>query len=357
MDSETNRTYSIIAKSLTGQLDDQELNELDEWKLASKENLREYNDLVALWIKSGSLAMPSAINHHLAFETIQNTIGSYSSKKRWLKMALEIAAVLVLSIIFSGVFNYVNSDHIEQITSNYNSLPVYQEIKAAFGTHAKVELADGTIVFLNSGSKLRFPQTFDNQEQRNVSLDGEGYFSVTKNPDQPFVVHVKNMDIKVLGTTFNVDAYNDNQNVNIALVEGSVMLQSNSEKGRKDLMSLSPNQVATLNKSDNVLTKTDVADLYKYTAWVTGRIVFYNDPIQTVVNKLEKWYNVDIVIADKRLDGYRFTGTFIDESLEQILNILSLTSPMTFDIQSSVKQADNTISKRKIVLKGKSKNS
>jgi len=142
--------------------------------------------------------------------------------------------------------------------------------------------------------------------------------------------------------------------VNIALVEGSVMLQSSSEKGKQDLMELSPNEVATLNLSNNTVSKTEVNDLYKYTAWVTGRIVFFGDPIQTVVNKLGKWYNVEIVIADKRLENYRFTGTFIDESLEQVLNILSLTSPMTYHIEPAKKQADNSMSKRRIILRGKS---
>ena len=354
MDSETNRIYSIIAKSLTGQLDGHELKELNEWKLASKENLSEYNDFLELWIKSGSLTLPFAINYHNATKIIHNNTGLNSSLKRWINIAVQVAAVLVLSVIFSGVYIQMTNDRKGQILSNTASLPIYHEIKAAFGTQAKVELADGTVVFLNSGSKLRFPQTFDNQKQRKVLLDGEGNFAVTKNPDQPFIVQVNKLDIKVLGTVFNVEAYNDNPSVNIALVEGSVLLQEQSENGNKDLMILSPNQVATLNKSDNVISKTDVTDLYKYTAWINGRIVFYNDPIETVVNRLGKWYNVDIVIADKRLKDYSFTGTFIDESLEQILNILSLTSPMTYDIKSSVKQADNSMSKRKIILKGKS---
>lgn len=353
MNSETNCIYPIIVKSLTGQLDGQEQKELDKWKLDNKENLSEYNDFVELWIKSGSLTLPFAINHHHAFKIISNNVGFNSSPQRWINIAVQVAAVLVLSIIFSGVYIYLTNDRKGQILSNTASSPIYHEIKAAFGTQAKVELADGTVVFLNSGSKLRFPQTFNNQEQRKVLLDGEGYFSVTKNSDQPFVVQVNMIDVEVLGTKFNVDAYNDNQSVNIALVEGSVLIQG---KGNKDLMQLLPNQVAALNKSDNVISKSDVADLYKYTAWIDGRIVFYNDPIETVVSKLARWYNVDIVIADKRLENYRFTGTFIDESLEQILDILSLTSPMIYNIQPSVKQADNSMSKRKIILKGKSSN-
>lgn len=354
MTPEANHIYSLIAKSLTSQLDDQERKELDAWKITSKENLSEFNDFVELWNRSGSLTLPKAINHHNAFKKIRSH-SVFKSTPNWkINIAIQVAAVLILSVIFSGVYVSFSDDSKRQIFSNSTSVPVYHEIKAAFGTQAKVELGDGTVVFLNSGSKLRFPQTFDNQEQRKVFLDGEGYFSVTKNSDSPFVVQVHQLNIKVLGTTFNIEAYNDNPLVNIALIEGRVLLQEQSERGSRDLMQLLPNQVATLNKTNNKLSRMIVADLYKYTAWINGRIVFYDDPIETVVNKLAKWYNVDIVITDKRLENYRFTGTFIDESLEQVLNVLSLTSPMTYEIKSSVKQADHSMSKRKIILKGKS---
>lgn len=354
MNSTTEYMYALIAKSLNGQLNETEVAELEEWKLASPENLHEFNDFISIWAQSGSMVMPLAIDKEKAFETIRNKSGIYSVRKRWITWATQAAAVLVLSILFSGLYSYLNPKSNNNSIVNNTSLPVYQEIKAAYGTQARVELSDGTIVFLNSGSKLRFPQTFDNQEQRKVVLDGEGFFSVTKNEKQPFVVNANHLNLKVLGTKFNVDAYADNLTVQVALVEGSIMLQDDSEKQYKDLMNLSPNQVATLDNTSHTLKKTDVTDLYKYSAWIYGRIVFFGDPIQTVVKKLGKWYNVEILIADEKLVNYSFTGTFIDESLEQVLNILSLTSPMTYAIQPVVKQADNSMSKRKIILKSRS---
>ncbi len=356
MDSGINYIHTIIAKSLTEKLDNQESKELDDWRSASTSNLREYNDFTTLWLKSGSMSMPSAINKQNALKKIQQNSSLPSSRKRLINITYQIAAVLVLSIIFSGVFTYLNNDRIHKYYANAISQPIYQEIKAAYGTQSKVELSDGTIVFLNSGSKLRFPQTFINQDERKVSLDGEGYFSVAKNPNQPFIVEAKNLNVKVLGTTFNMEAYDDNSSVTIALVEGNVSLQSQSENEKTELMQLSPNQVATFNKSENLLSKTVVSDLYKYTAWINGRIVFDNDPIETVVNKLGKWYNVDITIADKKLSNYSFTATFMDESLEQILDVLSLTSSMTYKIESPVKQTDDSMSKRKVILKSKNLN-
>ena len=343
--------HSLIAKQLTAQLSEAEASELEDWKLANSENLQEYNDFVALWAQSGSLKMPNPINQFEAQSAIRKKAGINTSKTKWINWAVQAAAVVVLSLIFSGIYNSLNNNRVQSVADN--SSPIYQEIKAAYGTQAKVELADGTKVFLNSGSKLRFPQTFANKQQRTVFLDGEGYFEVTKNKEQSFIVQANKLNIRVLGTKFNVDAYTDNASISVALVEGSVMLQGNAGNLNKDLMELKPNQVATLNPTDQTLSKTDVPDLYKYTAWINGRIVFYGDPIQTVVKKLEKWYNVEIVISDSKLEDYKFTGTFINEPLEQILNVLSMSSQMTYVVKPTVKQTDNSMSKRKIILKSK----
>jgi ferric-dicitrate binding protein FerR (iron transport regulator) len=296
------------------------------------------------------LVLPHKVDKVKALYSIRRKAGFNTNKKRWITFAVQAAAVLVLSLVFSGIYNSINQG--SEAISAENM--VFQEIKASFGTQAKVELADGTIVFLNSGSRLRFPQSFDHQKRRLVILDGEGYFNVAKDASIPFVVQTSELDVKVTGTTFNINAYNDNPYVDIALVEGSVVLMDKNLDLNKKLMDLSPNQVATLNCSSRELSKQAVNDLYKYTAWINGRIVFYGDPIQTVVKKLEKWYNVEIVIADKSLENYEFTGTFIDESLEQILSILSRTSPMTFEMQPIKKQIDNSMSKRKIILRNKS---
>ena len=356
MSSATNDIHAIIVRFLTDQLSATEASELEQWKLASRDNLQEYNDFIAIWAKSNSLRMPQSVNFLKAQKSIRKNAGINSSNKRWINLAVQAAAVLVLSLLFSGIYSYLSQENRSRVSGNQFSVPIYQEIKAAYGTQAKVELADGTTVFLNSGSKLRFPQTFNNLEQRKVILDGEGYFKVKKNKNQPFIVQTSQVNVRVLGTTFNVDAYADNQFVNVALVEGSVSLQEDLGNKSKDLMQLSHNQVAILNMTDHTLSKVDETDLYKYTAWINGRLVFYGDPIQTVVKKLEKWYNVKVIISDKRLDNYKFTGTFIDDSLEGILKILSMTSPMTYVMKPIVKQADGSMSKRIIILKSRSLN-
>lgn len=351
MNPTTESIYSLIAKNLTDRLNQEEAQALETWKTASDQNLQEYNDFIDVWSKAGSMKMPLALGNEKALRSIRRHGETFRVRKRWISWGLQAAAVLTLSVLLSGIYSTLTREQSSEITASTH--PVYQEIKAAYGTQAKVELTDGTMVTLNSGSKLRFPQSFDHQEQRKVILEGEGYFTVAKNEKLPFVVQTHQLDIQVLGTTFNVDAYTDNQTVMVALIEGSVKLQSHDGKGNKDQMNLMPGEIASLSLGASSLVKTKVPDLYKYTAWVNGRIVFFSDPIQTVVKKLEKWYNVEIVFTDPKLENYQFTGTFIDESLEQVLNILSLTSPMTYVSQPAVKQADQSMSKRKIILKSR----
>jgi ferric-dicitrate binding protein FerR (iron transport regulator) len=348
--------HSLIAKQLTDKIAEVELSELEKWKNASNDNLNEYNDIIDLWAKTNSLKLPGILDESNALKLVKSKAGLKSGRQRAITLFVQAAAVLLLSLLFSGVYSYWFAGGNEKFGQVKSSKTIYQEIRAAYGTQSKIELADGTTVYLNSGSTLRFPQSFESMEQRNVFLDGEAFFSVTKNKSHPFVVQTQQLAVKVLGTTFNVNAYSDNKIVDVALVEGSVLLEHGSGNVKKEEMNLSPNQVAVLDVNKNLLTKSEAVDLYKYTAWINGRIVFFGDPIQTVVKRLEKWYNVEIEISDKKLENYRFTGTFIDESLEQILHVLSLTSPMTYEIQAAYKRADNSLSRRKIILRDKNNN-
>jgi len=157
----------------------------------------------------------------------------------------------------------------------------------------------------------------------------------------------------VTGTRFNGDAYPEKINITVALVEGSVNLAATSPEGSKKLGTLRPGDVASLRIADNQMNTARSGDLEKYYAWIDGKIVFMDDPIQVVVEKLSNWYNLDIEIADRKLDRYRFTGTFMDEPVEQILALLSRTSKMTYTIIPARKLDNNTFTSRKIILKSK----
>jgi transmembrane sensor len=347
MNTQDNEIYSLIAKSFTSKLSDDEQRQLAEWKALSRENLKEFNDFCEIWKISGKMAMPETIDLPESLKQTRQEAGIEKNNRIWLYIR-QAAAVLVLAVTLSGIYNYFGKKD-EPLPENV----VYQEVKATYGTQTRVELADGSQVVLNSGSSLRFPVLFSNQKLRKVQLMGEGQFSVSKDASKPFVVDAQGIQVKVLGTVFNVNAYPENNSVTVALLEGKVKLQKESAGIEEILAELKPNQVANFEKTNGkILVKTE-DDLAKYTAWTEGKIVFADDAVQTVIQKLENWYNVDIELGDKRLEHYRFTGTFINEPIEQILSILSMTSKMTYTINAAQKQADNSYSKRKITLKTK----
>ena len=349
MNIENDEIYSLITRSFTGELTVEESEVLNNWKSADRSNLAEFKDYQSIWEHSNRLVMPTPLNLPQYLTTARKKAGIDTQPIKWMPLVAQIAAVLVLALLFSSIYNmFLVTKPIEKTESL-----VYQQVKATYGTQSRIDLSDGTVVYLNSGSTLRFPSSFTGQKTRNVELIGEGNFTVAKNIEQPFIVDIRKMQIKVLGTTFNVDAYPDNEAFTIALVEGKIQLQQYNGKETVDLIEMKPNMVATYKQAANKLIYNTEDDLSKYTAWTNGKIVFSDDPVTTVVQKLENWYNVDIEIADKKLEKYRFTATFIDEPLEQVLSILNRTSKMEYEVVPAQKLGDNSYSKRKIILKSK----
>ncbi len=338
--------YSIITKKLTGSINSDEQKTLDTW-LSSEENRKEFAAYTKLWEKSKELSISKNIDIESSLRKTKKEISDFRQKKRWISLLQQAAAVLLLAFALSFLYQYfTNKPEVAKLPEQ----PIYQEVKAAFGTQTKLILADGTSVWLNSGSSLRFPSSFSNMDERNVELNGEGYFEVTKNEAKPFIVNTCALGVKVYGTSFNVSAYEGYNTETVALVEGKISMITNSNGKQKELLVLSPNEAAEYNRTTKKLYHDTEIYLDKYVGWKDGYIVFYDDPIKQVIQKLEKWYNVDIAINNKLLYKYRFTATFIDESLEQVLKLLSLSSPMTYKIIPAKKLPNNSFSKRKIVL-------
>ncbi|WP_430932146.1 FecR family protein [Saccharicrinis sp. 156] len=334
---------NIITKSLAGTLNAEEQELLNHWISESKENEKEFKAYALLWEKSQKLVLSDSIDVESSLTETKKRIAKLSPKKRWQTYLRQAAAILLLSLSFSFLYNYcvleIDSEEV-----------VMQEVKPAFGTHTKLQLADGTTVWLNSGSTLRFPTSFANLDERKVELNGEGYFDVAKNDAKPFIVKTPKLGVKVYGTSFNVSAYKEYNTMTVALEEGKVALVNEYSSGPKELMTMKPNDIVEYDSEKNKLFHSSNSNLKKYTSWKDGYIVFYDDHINDVVQRLEKWYNVKIEIQDQALQDYSFTATFTDETLEQVLNLLSLSSPMSYKIVSAQKQEDNSFSPRKATL-------
>ncbi len=218
------------------------------------------------------------------------------------------------------------------VTSNIEKL-VYNTIKVPFGKRFDVILSDGTHVFLNAGTSLRYPVKFIEGLQRDVYLKGEAYFNVTENKEHPFIVHADKMNVEVLGTEFNISHYSEDQIINTVLVEGSVQIYSDSKNSKNtgDSIRLKPGFKAEWNKSRREI-EVDNVDTRIYTAWIEGKLIFRNATFLQIRNRLERHYNVTIKNGNVDLDAQLFDATFDIETIDEVLETLSKSYAIEYNI-------------------------
>jgi ferric-dicitrate binding protein FerR (iron transport regulator) len=202
---------------------------------------------------------------------------------------------------------------------------VYNTISTPNGGQYQLELPDGSLVWLNASSSIHFPTSFVENERR-VNVTGEAYFEIAKNPSKPFIVGVNNSEVQVLGTHFNINSYNDEDDMKTTLLEGSVRFVSGG-----DINILKPGQQSQLAKNGDIKVVSDV-DVDKVVAWKNGLFDFENAGIETVMRQLSRWYDVEVEYNGKPDD------IFIAEmrrniKLSDALKALELTGRVRFDIQ------------------------
>lgn len=203
----------------------------------------------------------------------------------------------------------------------------YNTLSTPMGGQYQLALPDGSKVWLNSGSSIRYPIAFTGSE-RVIELKGEAYFEIAKNKKMPFIVRTNNsMDIKVLGTQFNVMAYENEKNVNTTLIEGSVEVLKES-----GITLLEPGQAAVLNKGTGKIKVSNV-DVEEAIAWKNGYFIFPNENIESIMRKVSRWYNIDVTY-EGNLSNKDFVGTISrDKKISEILKMLELTGAVHFRIE------------------------
>lgn len=202
-------------------------------------------------------------------------------------------------------------------------------VKADKGDKATVVLPDGTDVILNSASQLSYLRDFGKNERR-VQLDGEGYFQVAHDTRRTFIVQVGELEVKVLGTVFNVCAYNNEQDVTVVLLEGKVGVQTPSSS-----LIMKPGEKMNYNKSTHKLT-TEKVYPEDYVTWTKGSLYFQNESLDNIMKALSRAYDVTIRIDSPRIAEERFTGTIPGGGIQNALNIIMLTSPFRYKVKDSV---------------------
>jgi len=229
----------------------------------------------------------------------------------------------------------INNDQIveNQISSNEASNKIkYNEVIIPYGKKSKLILEDGTVVWLNAGSRLAFPQKF-NGKKREVFLEGEAYFEVANNNLQPFIVSTEEINIEVLGTKFNVSAYKTDNFNETVLLEGKVNLRKKNKIFGDDICLL-PNQKATCDQSGKDFLLKQELNPERYIAWIEGWYEFSNENLQQVLKKLERYYNVSFEYDQNSIAGLLPISGKLDlkDSLDEVMIVLSRVTKFEYKI-------------------------
>ncbi|MCM5662753.1 FecR family protein [Galbibacter mesophilus] len=229
-----------------------------------------------------------------------------------------------------GTVVAVQSENSIKFLSGTDKKEALQTVKVPNGKNYTVVLEDSSVVRLNAGSSIQFSNHFTSNSSRVLKLTGEAYFKVSENKEKPFIVKTPKAAIKVLGTSFNVSSYSDENTTKIALVEGKIAIESPSKKFKNQY--LLPNQVARVQLDKIEVTNEDVTP---HVSWLEGKLIVSEKPFSVVIRQLERKYNVEIENTYSELNSKTFTATFDKESIEEILNSFQLSVPFEYKIKDS----------------------
>ena len=292
--------------------------------------------------KTDSARTLEKIHHKLHIKEWESYKHTSLLKKAYQKFS-QIAAILILPVIlFSGWF-FIKKEY---VSSNENI--AFAEIFSPLGARTHFQLPDGSEGWLNAGSTLKFPVRFTGRK-RTVYLKGEGYFKVKKNPQKPFIVKTDYYEVMALGTRFNVQNYTNDKTKVITLAAGKVVINSIINDKPVRVSELKPGEQVIIQKNTGKIQKKKV-NPEDYSSWKSGLLVFRSDPMDEVVKKMSRWYNAKITFRDNELKTYCYRGTFKDETLHEVLQLLKMTSPIDYKEKKRKKLKDGTFTEREIVL-------
>lgn len=288
----------LLRRYIRGEVTNEEKRKVAHWLDEDPANMREFLALRKLYDIS-------------LWQTDMNEMSERKSVirpiLRYVFEALKVAAILIVGFLLA-----------KGMLKTQPEAVTMQTIHVPPGQRAELTLADGTEVWLNSGTTLRFPDRFD-ANSRQVELDGEGYFSVEHDKSRPFTVQAGRYAVHVLGTEFNVKAYHDSSLFEAALINGSVEI---STLGMTSNLRLKPDEVASV--GDGEIRVTPIHD-YNYFKWTEGLLCFEDETIESLMAKLELYYDITIDIQRPGLLQHRYTGKFrIKDGIDHVLRVLQL---------------------------------
>jgi transmembrane sensor len=361
---------TLIARKLSGEASIEELQHLNTYLQEHQEDQYFFELLQNFWDtpkEQTSASEEDLLNAHFDYiiqqaeEDVEGDIpeewvitkNTSSLKKVWIRR-LSIAA-LISALAIGLYLMYPSTIKIASFTKTNKS-----EVSAKPGAKSKMVLPDGTTVWLNSGSKLTYSDNF-RDSVRSVELDGEAFFDVVKDAKHPFIVHTSGIDIRVLGTAFNVKSYAAESTIEATLIRGLIEVVKKDEPQSPKVI-LRPHEKLVFNKEEHTMEKSSgtaenikigkaeiaprgiiITPLPKNrpdttleeTSWVYNKLIFEGDTFNELAKKMERWFNVQIVFKDQKVQEYRVAGMFENESIEQALKALQFIVPFTYKINGS----------------------
>ena len=370
--------WVLLAKKLCGEATTQEIEHLQELSSTNpewgniEENMQEFwkseplttgslqncNDAYLLHINRLKEKSPEFEITGLLSKTTNRFVLEPAKKPfyiRWTSYAIAVSFVGALFFIFT----LVEKNNSYSLTSSETILtePISElnEISISHGSRSKIKLPDGSQVWINSGSKLTYGNSF-NGDSREVHLDGEAYFDVVKDTKRPFIVHTSGIDIKVLGTVFNVKAYKAEPIIEATLLHGSIEVTKKYQQDASKII-LKPHEKLVynmfsvtdirdqradikpvLNASSVIIKplKRNIADSnIVETAWVYNKLIFEDEKFVDVALKMERWYDLKISIENEMVKNYRISGSFVNETAEEALRGLQLMMPFNYSFKNN----------------------
>lgn len=363
------RLWLLLSLQLSGEATPEELTEL-EALLQQHPELDAKAKLVAgLWQNNAAKPVASstaAYDKHLqrlsnqltapalewestaegaAEESEENVVSINRNSRRWYWVAACAAGIIVLASAILMNSNKVSKP--ARLAEN--------TVSTKAGSKSKIQLPDGTQVWLNADSKLEYNENF-NGKLREVKLSGEAFFDVVKNKEKPFVIHTAQMDVKVLGTAFNVRSYPEETTSETALLRGAVEITLHSNPDKKYY--LKPNDKLVLNNNITALADSNAAatvpdnadkQLVKMkkvhvdtqenditeTMWVKNKLAFDNESLEKILAETERWYNVHVELKNEKVKSFRFTSVFENKPLTDVLEALCLAAHLHYQVKGA----------------------
>lgn len=318
------KLQTAIVRLFSGEADSDDKNLVRVWVSQSDENKKTYDELKDIWLAAGTLHNSDGYQVEKEILNFQERIKEWrkgKQRKLYIFRVLKYASVFLLLVAIPGSYYFgKNSKKHESAYSTITCQP---------GDKSMVILPDSSRVWLNSGSKLVFNNDLK-RGKRELFLEGEAYFSVTRDPENPFTVHCGTLSVEVLGTEFDLKAYPGEDIISTTLIKGSVKISD-----LENQVLLTPNQKLEYHNATRKMTLYELSDTAPETEWKDGRLVFRNESLRELELKLERWFDVDIVLADEAVKDRRYTGILERESILEVMSYFSLAKSVDYKIDGN----------------------